>query len=761
MVTLLVNQYQLLIYIILYLGRPACPRVVRTKYGDVSGIIINADNRYLDAVEVFRGIPYAMAPIGSLRFMPPMSPEQWKDVKLTHKFAPVCPQDFSAGATGGDGGEGATVPPRLEMLKGYLKNQSEDCLYLNIYTPIRKDESKMAEKDPVLVFIHGESFSWNSGSVYDGTVLSSFGSMVVVTVNYRLGILGFLNPSKDFRARIPANFGLLDQIAALHWIKENIAEFGGDPNNISLMGHGTGAACINFLMTSSAVPDGLFQRSILLSGSSLSSWALVRDSHQYTERVATQLNCSQDSTELLLKCLREASLEALLKVEVEVPQFTTGFGPSIDGVVIDPEIQDDTSRVEYVPGKLSNSDNFLRSFLDDGYYTTLLSHSKVIENLIIKLARFDILGGVVKSEAFFSFTSEDIQYGLENKRRYDVLKKYVKNTFRYHQSEVLSTLINEYTDWERPVQHPINIRDETLDALSDAMYTAPLWTLADLQSTGRSSCYLYVFDYQTKYGAYPQRQGCVQGEELPYMFGAPLVGGMGYFPKNYTKPEIQLSEMIMTYLSNFVRTGNPNEGGTSGGRKSSTGMKNIDWPPYESVYKKYFNFDLKSKAKNHYRAHKLSFWMNLIPQLHREGSEHVPISHHMFDGTNQILETSWKKFKHKAPPPSEQDTPIVMMSPSSERTNSSSNKPLIVTISVGCVFLVLNITVCTVFFCIRHKHRDRTPDPAKQTKSEILHMSELSSPGTCCTFIPPVPPSQDTKDGSGPDICTNEIGNSL
>ncbi|KAI5718274.1 hypothetical protein M8J77_018921 [Diaphorina citri] len=124
----------------------------------------------------------------------------------------------------------------------------------------RGNESKTSDKTPVLVYIHGESFSWNSGSVYDGTVLSSFASMVVVTVNYRLGILGFLNPSKDYRARIPANFGLLDQIAALHWIKENIGEFGGDPSNISLMGHGTGAACINFLMTSPAVPDGEWSR---------------------------------------------------------------------------------------------------------------------------------------------------------------------------------------------------------------------------------------------------------------------------------------------------------------------------------------------------------------------------------------------------------------------------------------------------------------------------------------------------------------------
>ncbi|XP_026676494.1 neuroligin-1-like [Diaphorina citri] len=242
-----------------------------------------------------------------------------------------------------------------------------------------------------------------------------------------------------------------------------------------------------------------------MSGSALSSWALVRDPAQYADQVAAQLNCSSlEAAEPLLQCLRNLPLEALMRVRLEVPDYTTGFGPSIDGVVIDPEIQDDAGRVEYIPGKLSASASFLASFLSDGYYTSLLGHSAAIAALIAKLGRFDILAGVVKSEAFFAFSDEDIQYGIENTRRYEVLKKYVSNTFRFHQSEVLSTLINEYTDWERPVQHPINIRDETLDALSDAMYTAPLWTLADLQSKGRNSCYLYVFDYQTKYGVYPQ-----------------------------------------------------------------------------------------------------------------------------------------------------------------------------------------------------------------------------------------------------------------
>ncbi|KAF4521496.1 hypothetical protein B566_EDAN001796, partial [Ephemera danica] len=116
-------------------------------------------------------------------------------------------------------------------------------------------EAAAGGRYPVIVYIHGESFEWNSGNPYDGSVLASYGGVVVVTINYRLGILGFLNANSDRFLRSPANYGLMDQIAALHWVQENIAVFGGDPTNVTILGHGTGAACINLLMTSSAIPD--------------------------------------------------------------------------------------------------------------------------------------------------------------------------------------------------------------------------------------------------------------------------------------------------------------------------------------------------------------------------------------------------------------------------------------------------------------------------------------------------------------------------
>nr|XP_027229286.1 neuroligin-4, Y-linked-like [Penaeus vannamei] len=171
---------------------------------------------------------------------------------------------------------------------------------------------------PVMVYIHGESYEWNSGNPYDGSVLAASGRVVVVTVNYRLGVLGDIKP--DPHQRSITNYGLMDQIAALHWLKENIAEFGGDPDNVTMFGHGTGAACINFLMISPPAPDPkLFHRAILMSGSSLAPWALVSDPFKNTRRIAQALNCSDVPLgDELKKCLRVKNLHQIMQAQSEV-----------------------------------------------------------------------------------------------------------------------------------------------------------------------------------------------------------------------------------------------------------------------------------------------------------------------------------------------------------------------------------------------------------------------------------------------------------
>ncbi|XP_049822578.1 neuroligin-4, Y-linked [Aethina tumida] len=717
-------------------------RTVRTKYGDVSGLIVTLDKR-LQPVEVFRGIPYASPPLGSLRFMPPVTGALWSGVKIADKFSPVCPQRLPD-----IGNETAALKKmprgRLEYLKRllpYLKDQSEDCLYLNIYAPAQagtREGQSAASRYPVIVFIHGESYEWNSGNPYDGTVLASYGGVVVVTVNYRLGILGFLNANTDPYSRSPANYGLMDQIAALHWIQENIAVFGGDPTNVTVVGHGTGAACVNFLLTSSAVPEGvLFHRAILMSGSALSPWALVQEPSRYAAQVAVHANCSPELPHPhLLKCLRDRPLETLMSTPLIAPDFAFAFGPSVDGVVID------TGEPPGDNSQYNEFDNTKTAKIEPQNTINILNNVLLRKSVISKLSRYDLLLGVVKAEAYFAFNGEDVQYGIEADRRSKILRTFVRNTYSYHLSEILATIINEYTDWERPVQHPINIRDETLEALSDAQYVAPVVHTADLHSAEHRNSYLYVFDYQTKSGDYPQRQGCIHGEELPFLFGAPLVGGFMHYERNYTKSDAMLSETTMIYWSNFARTGNPNE--PLEGRQERSKVKNVDWIAYEAVHKKYLNLDMKPKMKTHYRAHRLSFWLNLVPDLHKPGGDDVPMSHHELPDddpplpklpslnprkmpTTEVpheLRTTANNSNHSVgATPSPQD--------STERVEelggiSTTNHPvedgfaaystaLSVTIAIGCSLLILNVLIFAGVYYQRDKTRmNENGDPTKK-----------------------------------------------
>jgi len=127
------------------------------------------------------------------------------------------------------------------------------------------------------------------------------------------------------------------------------------------------------------------------------------------------------------------------------------------------------------------------------------------KSVATRLARYSLLLGVVRAEAFLAFSSSDEQFGLEVERRARLLRAFVQNTLQFHRAEILATVLNEYTDWERPVQHPINLRDETLEALSDARVVAPTVLTADLHAVASANrSFLYVFDYQTKYGDYQQ-----------------------------------------------------------------------------------------------------------------------------------------------------------------------------------------------------------------------------------------------------------------
>lgn len=256
-----------------------------------------------DGVQAFLGIPYAAPPVGALRWRPPQAPAAWSGERDATQFGPACPQ-----------GE-----DRLYGLTPKLRR--EDCLYLNVWTPAAR-----AAPLPVMVWLHGGAHRIGSASIpsYDGRRLAQRG-VVVVTLNYRLGYLGyFAHPALAAEGRA-GNFGLLDQIAALRWVQRHIAAFGGDPQRVTVFGESAGGADVLYLMTSRA-GEGLFQRAIVESGG---GWGKPLPRERMQRQIVDALAVVGVDGKADAAALRALAPEKLL--EAQRAERSLGFGPFVDG----------------------------------------------------------------------------------------------------------------------------------------------------------------------------------------------------------------------------------------------------------------------------------------------------------------------------------------------------------------------------------------------------------------------------------------------
>ncbi len=303
----------LFMFLVITFCLPACNNskdsteipVISTRSGDVRGIENESSYAYL-------GIPYASPPVGELRWKRPRRETPWNGVRNADTFAPACPQDLSG----------------MNMELYGLTQCDEDCLYLNVWTP--KPFGKRAL--PVMFWIHGGGYISGSASqdLYDGAPFAEKG-VVLVSINFRLGPLGFMAHKDIFESEGQAgNYGLYDTLAALEWVQENIAAFGGDPSNVTIFGQSAGSCSVSLLQTAPQA-EGLFHRAIAQSGVMASTPFVLNLTGSWEE--------AAENGEILQALLGAASIDEMRSVPAEeiisvATEEALYFGPVIDGEII-------------------------------------------------------------------------------------------------------------------------------------------------------------------------------------------------------------------------------------------------------------------------------------------------------------------------------------------------------------------------------------------------------------------------------------------
>ena len=442
------------------------PLPVKVQEGMVQGTFENG-------LTFYKGIPFAAPPVGELRWKAPQAAAKWEGVKQTTKFAPAAFQ-------GGN-------PP---------SGKSEDCLYLNIWTPAKSAK----EKVPVLVWIYGGGFSFGSTAEpgYNGEKLAKKG-VVLVSIAYRVGQLGFLaHPelSAENPNHVSGNYGILDQIAGLKWIQKNIAAFGGDPKKVTIFGESAGGISVSMLCAS-PLAKGLFQGAISESGG---SFGPTRAKTFPGENMKTLKQAEAEGMAYAQK-VGVSSIAELRKMDADKLPMGMGMGggwPITDGYVI----PDDQHKL-YEAGKYNDVPVLIGYNSDEG--------------------------------ASFSREKTPEEYYSGVKARY---------------GKFADDLIKAYPASENSV--PKTARD----LARDAAFGWQTWSWARLQSqTGKSKVYLYYFDQHPDYPKDSPRYGfgSPHGQEVAYVF----INLDAANPQT-TKSDLEISEAMGTYWTNFAKYGNPN-----------------------------------------------------------------------------------------------------------------------------------------------------------------------------------------------------------
>lgn len=546
--------------------------VVKTKYGTIEGRTLNVKS-VGKSVSRFLGVPFAKAPVGNLRWKPTEEPDPWDGVLKTNSLSAACPQ-------GAVGVIWLTHP-------GWSK-YDEDCLYMNIFTP--SDLSKGPY--PVMVWLHGGGYVSSANVQYPGHFLAAK-DVVVVVPNYRIGIFGFMSTGDD-AAR--GNYGLLDQIRAFEFVRDNIAAFGGDPNKVTTFGQSAGAASSGLLSLSPRA-RGLFHQVITESGSDQAIWAINPPGSKpedYTKQVAKKLNCSRESSKDMVECMRALDYKTVFDnsgFSCTPGFFCQGFAPVVDGeggvLPQDPW----TMREKNLHAKLPLMSG---QCTDDGsMYTALM----IPESL---------KGG---------FNRTEFEYHLHN----DLLNMF-SPLFPDKEQDVFEALNWYYSPWPY-------LDDEDKNRLSFNVLITDFGfgVTGDIQMKSQSKTndvYFYLLGYRSKKAAplIPEWLGVPHNGELPYVLGWPMLqdnfnlrldSGMLVDLIPWDEEDQEWAEYFMTMWTNFAKYGNPTpEPVTSPGNNTAT-----SWMKFTADKMNYMSFNRDIEYKLNYRQRNFAMWTDYLPYV--------------------------------------------------------------------------------------------------------------------------------------------------
>nr|XP_034378289.1 carboxylesterase 1E-like isoform X1 [Arvicanthis niloticus] len=532
-------------------GHPSSPPVVDTTQGKVQGKYISIKG-FEQPVAVFLGVPFAKPPLGSLRFAPPQPAEPWSFVKNTTSYPPMCSQDAVVGQMVNDLITNSKEKIHLQF--------SEDCLYLNVYTPV--DLMKNTNRLPVMVWIHGGGLVVGGASTYDGRALSAHENVVVVTIQYRLGIWGFFSTG-DEHSR--GNWGHLDQVAALHWIQDNIANFGGDPSSVTIFGESAGGESVSVL-TLSPLAKNLFHRAISQSGVVFTSGLFMENASSVTEQIAVVAGCKTTTSAIVVHCLRQKSEEELLEVAQKMNFFKLDvqggtkknypFMPTVlDGEVLSkaPEkilAEKNFNTVSYIVGINKQEFGWILPTIMEFPPTDVKLDKKVVSLLLRKVAYF------------FNIPEDGIP-----------------------------VLIEKYS---RGTDDPLKNRVLLLQLIGDVMFGVPSVIMSRGHRDAGAPTYMYEFQYSPSFSSELKPETVIgdHGDEIFSVFGAPILR------EGASEEEINLSKMMMKFWANFARNGNPNGQGLP------------QWPEYDQK-EGYLQIGATTQQAQRLKGEEVAFWTEL------------------------------------------------------------------------------------------------------------------------------------------------------